>query len=173
MARLAFLQLSESAFGGILSLLLPSCSQLTYSANTQQVSLRCSLSDERRLFEKFRPWPACLDQQFNLGCERFSDNNRLFGILRAIPCGIKTQIRFDPDLWCFRGRGFGSQACSSCHSVDARMCGGTKGQAWRALRPRRGRRPLLPALPSLEAPRPSRCNMFRARVERFPISYLI
>jgi hypothetical protein len=35
--RLAFLQLSESPFGGILSLLLPSCSHATYSANTQQV----------------------------------------------------------------------------------------------------------------------------------------
>jgi len=46
--RLAFLQLSESPFGGILWILLPSCAHLTYSANTQQVSLGCSLANKCR-----------------------------------------------------------------------------------------------------------------------------
>jgi hypothetical protein len=39
--RLAFLQLSESPFGEFLSVLLPSCAHLTYSANTQQVIPGC------------------------------------------------------------------------------------------------------------------------------------
>ena len=72
MTRLAFLQLSESAFGGILSVLLPSCSYVTYSANTQQVTLE----NRKGLFPKNDClWPAYSGQHFKFGREqRFSDN---------------------------------------------------------------------------------------------------
>jgi hypothetical protein len=50
----AFLQLSESPFEAILSVLRPRCSQLTYSANTQCVvvvpwRMNCGLHKEPRL----------------------------------------------------------------------------------------------------------------------------
>ena len=47
MTRLAFLQLSNARFREISSVLLPSCSQLTYSVNTQQVTRVCTAEDEQ------------------------------------------------------------------------------------------------------------------------------
>jgi len=79
--RLAFLQLSESPFGGILSILLLSCAHLTYSANTQWV-ITGSKADERRFPRIPRLQPACLDQHFMFGVSSsFRDGNRLFGTL--------------------------------------------------------------------------------------------
>jgi hypothetical protein len=46
--RLAFLRLSDARFGGILPLLLPSCSHVTYIANTQWVTKSGRAADERR-----------------------------------------------------------------------------------------------------------------------------
>ena len=80
MTCLAFLRLSDARFGGILPVLLPSCSRMTYSANTQWVITESRAEDERRFPKIPRLQPACLDQSFTFGCEqRFSDGNRLFG----------------------------------------------------------------------------------------------
>ena len=57
MTRLAFLQLSESPFGRVLSVLLPSCSQLTYSANTQWVTTVGKTKDKPYLTQGTQPRP--------------------------------------------------------------------------------------------------------------------
>jgi hypothetical protein len=46
--RLAFLQLSDARFGGILPVLLSSCSRVTYIANTLWVIKGSRADDERR-----------------------------------------------------------------------------------------------------------------------------
>ena len=51
MTHLAFLRLSDARFGEILPLLLPSCSHVTYIANTQWVMKRSRAADERRFSE--------------------------------------------------------------------------------------------------------------------------
>ena len=91
---------------------------------------------------------------------------------------MKTQIRSDRGLLCFRGRGFGSQACSSGHLVNVRRFGPTKDRVSRGPLPGCGAKLLLQALPSLETlySRDSRgisripmCNAKLVRPERFEL----
>src|SRR6202795_2557505 len=89
---------------------------------------------------------------------------------------MKTQIRSDRGLFlCFRGRGFGSQACSSGHLVNVRRFGPTKDRVSRGPLPGCGAKLLLQALPSLETlysrgiSRIPMCNAKLVRPERFEL----
>jgi hypothetical protein len=68
-------------------------------------------------------------------------------------------LKFDLDLWCFRGRAFGFPACSSGHSGSVRTFARPKGQGRRVpfrgvqgafcQPPQKGQRPYLPAFSKL------------------------
>ena len=72
------------------------------------------------------------------------------------------RAKSDLRLWYFRGRGSGSLACSSFHSVDGRMFGHTKGPASQVPLRSNGRG-LLTTLPgALHLPRLSRYTPIQA-----------
>jgi hypothetical protein len=174
--RLAFLQLSESPFG-VLSVSLPSCSHLTYSANTQQVIQGCG---ERGGFlqspaSSLPGWIDFLRSDVSSGFRAATTNTVICN-----GSAMKNQPRSDLGLWYFRGRGSGSPACSSGHLENVQISAGTKGRDGRApflggLGVRRQvllQDPLQDLPASLDTPQ-STCCVIRARTQRRSLSYRI